>query len=187
MHDLPDFTPGYEVDDYGDITGELLAINIHGHGIDLDLIEQLLDYERDDLYDPDDAGAWSVREDWLRVVPMRDGMRHVYGPPGRGARPVTVVESWHQWPYWCLNHPYEPAKIGIPAGQIVDGEAIVAARLAELAEQDDPRPDVEDSRMGGYIYMCRDCADDVHERLRTARREAVAKRQDGQEGAMHDG
>lgn len=158
----------YEYDE--GFTGEIVAYNLLGHGIDLGDIELfLLDRYSDDEIE---EGGWEIREDWLRKVPAPDGdgMMHVYGKPGRGSRAVTVLERPSGWSYWCINHPMEPAMTGHPVSQIIDGEALVARRLSELAEAVDPRPDVS---ANGYIYQCRECSEDFSERLRQATLEAM--------------
>ena len=153
-------------------TGEIMAYNLLGHGIDLDDIELfLLDRYSDDEIE---EGGWEVREDWLRKVPTPNGdSMHVYGKPGRGARAVTVLERPSGWSYWCINHPMEPAMTGRPASQIIDGEALVARRLSELAEDVDPRPDVS---RDGYIYQCRECSNSFSERYAAAQRKAMEDR-----------
>lgn len=170
---LPAYTISYEAD--GDECGtDIVAVNIHGHGHGTDLIETLLAYLQHEGYL--DGGSWDIREDHLRHVPGEHMTRHVYSGPGRGARPVTVVERTRFWGWWCYRHPYEPATSGAPATQIIDGEALVEARLALLNAAEEPRPDVHAPRHGmpGYIYMCRDCAHDHYDRLNAARREALA-------------
>ena len=149
-----------------DFTGGISAFNLHGHGLDLDEIEQFLQerYDEDEI----ESGGWEIREDWLRKVPTRDGsMMHHYSRPGPGARAVTVLEQPRGWLYWCTNHPHEPAVVGRPAAQIIDGEALVARRLMVLAGEEDPRPDV-DAR--GYVYLCRECGDDFTRRYADAQR-----------------
>lgn len=167
------YEASYEYDD--GYTGTVLAFNLHGHGLDLDDIELFLESMRDDDLDLDAAGCWEIREDWLRKVPSRDhnGMAHIYGPPGRGARAVTVVEHHSSWGYWCVNHPAEPAQTGHPAENIVDGEQIVTRRLAELANDIDPRPDVDNRGTWAFIYMCRDCSADFTARQKAATRAAL--------------
>ena len=159
------YEPSYEHDGE-DYTGEISAFNLHGHGLDLDEIEQFLQerYDEDEI----ESGGWEIREDWLRKVPTRDGsMMHHYGRPGPGARAVTVLEQPRGWLYWCTNHPHEPAAVGRPTAQIIDGDALVARRLMVLAGEDDPRPDV-DAR--GYVYLCRECGDDFTRRYADAQR-----------------
>ena len=163
-----DYEPSYEYDE--GFTGDLLAYNIRGHGLNVDDIERFL-YERY-LDDEIDLGGWEIREAWLRKVPARDGggMMHVYSSrSGPGARAVTVLERPHGWPFWCINHPMEPATTGRPVPQVLDGEALVARRMAELAEDVDPRPDVAE----GYVYMCRECSSAFSERQRRAYLEAI--------------
>lgn len=162
-----DYEPSYEYDE--GFYGNILAFNLRGHDLDLDVIESFL-HERF-LDDEIDWGGWEVRESWLRKVPAPDGdgmMHHYTHKPGPGARAVTVLERPSGWPYWCINHPMEPAASGRPAPQVLDGEELVARRLAELAEEVDPRRDVEE----GYVYMCRECSDDFSERLRLTYLEA---------------
>lgn len=156
-----DYEVSYEYDE--GFTGEILAYNLRGHGLDLDEIERLLlgRYADDEI----DEGGWEIREDWLRKVPSPVGSLHVYGKPGRGARAVTVLERPSQWGYWCTNDRTEPAQVGIPATKIVDGRALVAHRLAELADEIDPRPDVNER---GYVYLCRACHDSFDERYKEA-------------------
>lgn len=171
--DIPSYEISYEMDD-DDITGTVLAFNLHGHGHHPDVIDLFLDAMRYDYEQDVDGGVWEVREDWLRKVPCGGGSRHTYGKPGLGARAVTVIERPTQWGYWCINHPYEPASTGIPATQIIDGEGIVTQRLTELASEIDPRRDVDRRKgMVDYIYMCRDCSSAFNERLNVARREAL--------------
>lgn len=162
-----------ELDDNG-YYGDLLAFNVRGHGHHPDVIDQFLDAMRTDGYA--DSGDWEIREDWLRKVPHPDGgSRHTYGTPGRGARAVTVIEHSRGWGYWCINHPHEPASVGHSASQVIDGEALVTRRLAERETEIDPRHDVDRRQgMGGYVYMCRECSNSFCERLRAARREALA-------------
>ena len=168
-----DYEISYEVDDNG-YFGELLAFNVRGHGHHPDVIDQFLDAMRTEGYA--DSGDWEIREDWLRKVPHPDGgSRHTYGTPGRGARAVTVIERSRSWGRWCINHPYEPAVVGHSASQVIDGEALVTQRLADLESEIDPRWDVARHQgMGGYVYMCRECSTSFGERLRAARREALA-------------
>ena len=159
------YEPSYEHDGE-DYTGEISAFNLHGHGLDLDEIEHFLQerYDEDEI----ESGGWEIREDWLRKVPTPSGdSMHVYGKSGRGARAVTVLERPNGWSYWCVNHPMEPAVVGRPTAQIIDGEALVARRLMVLAGEEDPRPDV-DAR--GYVYLCRECGDDFTRRYADAQR-----------------
>ena len=159
------YEPSYEHDGE-DYTGEISAFNLHGHGLDLDEIEQFLleRYDEDEI----ESGGWEIREDWLRKVPTRDGsMMHHYGSPGPGARAVTVLERPRGWSYWCINHPMEPAVVGRPTAQIIDGDALVARRLMVLAGEEDPRPDVDAC---GYVYLCRECGDDFTRRYADAQR-----------------
>lgn len=161
-----DYEPSYEYDGEG-FTGRILAYNLRGHGIDLDAIERfLLDRYGDDEID---EGGWEVREDWLRKVPTTDGMAHCYGKPGRGARAVTVLERPGGWGWWCINHPTEPANVGRHVSEIIDGAELVAKRLAEMAQEIDPRANVDER---GYVYLCRACAESFSER-REARRLAM--------------
>ena len=168
-----DYEISYEMDDNG-YCGDLLAFNVRGHGHHPDVIDQFLDAMRTEGYA--DSGDWEIREDWLRKVPHPDGgSRHTYGTPGRGARAVTVIERSRGWGYWCINHPHEPASVGHSASQVIDGEALVTRRMAELETEIDPRHDVDRRQgMGGYVYMCRECSTGFGERLRAARREALA-------------
>ena len=166
-----DYEASYEYDPGYGFTGDILAYNLHGHGLDLDDIEGFLR----DRYDENEieAGGWEVREDWMRKVPTPSGdLAHHYGKPGRGARAVTVLEQPSQWGRWCVNHPMEPAKVGRHVSQTTDGAGIVARRLAELADEIDPRPDVDDR---GYVYLCRECSADFDARLTAAR---IANRED---------
>lgn len=171
----------YEIsyeDDGDGYCGDILAININGHGHHFDDIELLLESMRDDeLPYEEDGGCWEVYESYLRKVPTPQGSAHIYSGKGRGARAITVVERPQAWDYWCLNHPYEPARVGIPDEQIINGEALITQRLTELDQEIDPRRDVDrwEGRSPGYIYMCRECSDDFHIRLAEARKEALAK------------
>lgn len=162
MRSTLDYEPSYEYDE--GFTGEIIAYNLLGHGIDLDEIERFLH----DRYDDDeiDEGGWEVREDWLRKVPTPDGSMHCYGKPGRGARAVTVLERPSQWVYWCTNDRTEPAQVGISATQVTDGEELVARRLSEIAEEADPRRDVDER---GRVYLCREC----HRSFEARRTEAI--------------
>ena len=167
-----DYEISYEFDEC--FTGEILALNLFGHGLELDDIERFLfeRYADDEI----DAGEWEIREDWLRKVPSSDGLMHVYGKPGRGARAVTVLERPHGWNRWCVNHAHEPASTGRHVSEVVDGEQLVARRLAVIAAEIDPRPDVDER---GYVYLCRECADSFSERLKVARAAAMeANRED---------
>lgn len=161
-----DYEISYEFDEC--FTGEILALNLFGHGLELDDIERFL-FER---YADDEinAGEWEIREDWLRKVPSSDGLMHVYGKPGRGARAVTVLERPHGWNRWCVNHAHEPASVGRHVSEVADGERLVASRLAVIAAEIDPRPDVDER---GYVYLCRECADLFSERLKFARAAAM--------------
>ena len=161
-----DYETSYEYDE--GFTGDILAYNLRGHSLDIDDIERFL-HERY-LGDEIDPSGWEIRESWLRKVPAPDSMMHVYShKPGRGARAVTVLERPHGWPFWCINHPMEPATSGRHVSQVLGGEELVARRLAELAEDVDPRPDVAE----GYVYMCRECSEDFSERQRRAYLEAT--------------
>ena len=163
-----DYETSYEYDE--GFIGDILAYNLRGHGLNVDDVERFL-YERY-LDDEIDRDGWEIRESWLRKVPARDGdgMMHVYSNrPGPGARAVTVLEQPRGWPFWCINHPMEPATTGRPVSQVLDGEELVARRLAELAEDVDPRRDVAE----GYVYMCRECSEDFSERQRRAFLEAT--------------
>ena len=99
-----DYEISYEYDE--GFTGEIVAYNLLGHGIDLDDIELfLLDRYSDDEIE---EGGWEIREDWLRKVPTPNGdLMHVYGKPGRGARAVTVLER-HPMPPWGAKPPWSP-------------------------------------------------------------------------------
>lgn len=171
-----DYEISYEYDECG-FSGSVLAINLRGHGHTPDDIDIFLDrmfwYEQE----IEEEGEWEVRETYLRKVPHPEGgSMHIYGGPGRGARAVTVLERPSGWDYWCLNHPYEPASSGIPASQVIDGEDSVLKRMEELTQQDDPRYDVDNRKgMGSYIYLCRECSTDFHERLGEARKKALAR------------
>ena len=166
-----DYEISYEFDEY--FTGEILAFNLFGHGLELDDIERFL-LER--YADAEiDAGEWEIREDWLRKVPTADGMMHVYGKPGRGAKAVTVLEQPHGWNRWCVNHAHEPASVGRHASEVVGGEQLVASRLAVIATEIDPRPDVDER---GYVYLCRECAASFSERLKVARAAAIRARKE---------
>ena len=163
-----DYETSYEYDE--GFTGDILAYNLRGHSLDIDDIERFL-HERY-LDDEIDLGGWDVRESWLRKVPAPggDGMMHIYATkPGRGARAVTVLERPRGWSFWCINHPMEPATSGRPVSQIIEGEALVARRLAEMSEDVDPRPDVAE----GCVYMCRECSNAFSERQRRAYLEAT--------------
>ena len=167
---------GYEISyEFVDgFTGEILAFNLFGHGLDLDNIERFLAERYADA--EIDAGGWEIREDWFRKVPTADGMMHVYGKPGRGAKAVTVLERPHGWNRWCVNHAHEPASTGRHVSEVVDGEQLVARRLAVIAAEIDPRPDVDER---GYVYLCRECADSFSERIKVARVAAMeANRED---------
>ena len=170
-----DYEASYEYDPGYGFTGDILAYNLHGHGLDLDDIEGFLR----DRYDDNEieAGGWEVREDWMRKVPTPSGdFAHHYGKPGRGARAVTVLEQPSQWGRWCVNHAYEPASAGRHVSEVADGEQLVARRLAVIAAEIDPRPDVDER---GYVYLCRECADSFSERLKVARAAAMeANRED---------
>ena len=167
---------GYEISyefDEG-FTGEILALNLFGHGLDIDDIERFMAerYADGEI----ESGGWEIREDWLRKVPTSDGTMHVYGKPGRGAKAVTVLEQPRTWNRWCVNHAHEPASVGRHASEVVDGEQLVARRLAVIAAEIDPRPDVDER---GYVYLCRECADSLSERLKAARSAAMeARRED---------
>lgn len=174
---LPDYEISYEYDGE-EYTGSISAFNIYGHGHHPDTIDTFLDAMGEEGYA--DGGSWEVRETYLRKVPTHDGSLHIYGSKGRGARAVTVIERESGWDYWCINHPCEPATSGIPATQCIDGEVFVTQRLIELEQETEPRYDVHrwDSRFGSsssYIYMCRECSDDFHDRLAAARKEALSK------------
>ena len=173
MRSTLDYEPSYEYDE--GFTGEIIAYNLRGHGIDLDEIERFLH----DRYDDDeiDEGGWEIREDSLRKVPSPDGSLHVYGKPGRGARAVTVLERPSQWAYWCTNDLTEPAQVGIPATQIIGGERLVARRLSELADEADPRRDVDER---GHVYLCREC----HRGFEARRKEALAASVDAEREAQ---
>ena len=168
----PDWTLGYECDEgTGETTGDVIAINIHGHDRHPDTVDLVLDELATDGYI--DGGCWEVREDWLRTVPRSDGAVHVYGQPGRGARPVTVLERWSFWGWWCYRHPDEPGKVGLPATYFIDG----VERLREFAANPptlggEARP-CADPR--GYLYACRDCADGISRLRDEAYRKALAE------------
>ena len=180
---MPAYEGIHEVDFDGEF-GNLMGFHLRGHGHDPDDIDRYLDelaYENG--YDEQFPVEWEVREDWVRKVPVRPagGHRFVYtGKPARGAAAVTVIERPWGWEHWCVHHPLERAMTGIPVGRISDGEAFVARRLAELADEIDPRRDVDD-RNGGTVYYCRPCARDFDARwqaaITTARAEALAGRE----------
>lgn len=154
---IPDYTISFVLFG-GDPTGEVLALNVHGHGHDPDVVDLVLRHAERELL-ISGVGGWEVREDWLRQVPTGDGARHLYGGPGRGARPVTVIQrALDDWPYWCTNHLMEPAWTGIRADCFVDGDSHVSRRLAELETEIDPRVDVK--RGSGdtcLVYLCKFC------------------------------
>lgn len=175
MFDIPDFETVHELD-FDDEVGSLMGWHLRGHGHDPDVIDRFLAIEGREALDWDEERPreWEVTEVWVRKVPIPStgGYRYAYCNGGRGASPVTAVMEPSWWEYWCLNHPDERASIGVPSVRVVDGEAIVTRRLAELADEIDPRRDV-DSRMG-TIYLCPECAARFYEREREAR--AAAQR-----------
>lgn len=168
---VPQYEAVYEVDD-DDVTGSLLGFHFLGHDHHPDAIERFLNTEAlDYLYEPDEdqPTAWTVVETWVRKVPIRatGGCRFVYSGPGRGAQAVTFVELPWRRELWCINHPDEPWYVGIPAGEVTDGEQIVEDRLAAMATEVDPRRNVSDD--GRYIYLCSPCWRSFSERQREAR------------------
>lgn len=180
MFDIPPFNEVREVDGDGEVGG-LIGFHLTGHGHHPDVVDWFLNTEAADYLDYDDESPteWEITETWVRTVPLgRTGAyQYVYSGPGRGARAITVIE--HPWGlrYWCINHPDERAMTGIPASRVIDGEQVVADRLAALAADIDPRPDVQASYGygdSGYIYMCRDCSVAFSERERVARIAAQA-------------
>jgi hypothetical protein len=176
MFDIPPFDEVYELDYDGEVGG-ILGFHLRGHGHSPDVIDRFLNVELPEFFDTEDPvpTEWEVTETWARKVPIPStgGWRYAYCNGGRGAYPITLVEPRGWW-YWCVNHPDERATIGVSATRVVDGEQIVAEHLAALADAIDPRADVSQGPMGGYVYLCRACSERFYERERQAR--AAAQR-----------
>lgn len=179
---LPSYTVSYDLDG-----GEVFAIDLAGHGHDLDVVELFLHTEGTSVvYDESDDATprcWEVSEVWRRSIPMHDeehegsSAYHYQGYAQRGATPVTHIEYADPPRRWCINHIDRPGGVGVPASSVIDGEATVARELARAAKEIDPRVTVEaptDRRQRpylnpGYIYLCRECSNAFFERERAAR------------------
>jgi len=166
LRNLPNYSMSYDLDD-----GSVMAIDIAGHGHDLDLVEFLIDFEELE-------GGFDVSESWRRTIPTTwEGepvmMHHYQSFAASGATPVTHVEVAVPTYRWCVNHPYEPWRSGVHQSQVIDGETLVEDELARIAGRVDPRPTVDER---GYIYMCAECSDSFRERQMARRRELAEAR-----------
>ena len=164
-----DYTEIYEMDDGGDM-GSFMGFHVTGHGHHIDEIERFLDRVADEHLYTEDPTEWEATEAWVRAVPIpgTGSHRFVYASrPGPGAKAVTLLQQPWGWERWCIHHPHERATAGWPADRFIDGDEIVSRRLAELAQQIDPHPDVDDLN-GGTVYYCPACSTAASERLREA-------------------
>lgn len=165
-----DLDPIYETD--GDELGGLLGWLLYGD-VDLDDIELFMASEDVADHFPDGvAGGWEIFETYVRKVPRVFGYEYVYtSGPGRGARKATRIEQNHSWGYWCINHIWEPASIGIPVEQVADPLwPMVLARITAPERRREHARTPEDGP--AYVYLCRTCATGFHERRALAEREA---------------
>lgn len=149
-----DFDVVYEDD--GDELGYPMALHLMGHGHHLDEVQAALDQAADELGMVAGEG-WDIEETFVRKVPAPFGWRFAYtGSRGRGASAVTLATPARVPAHWCWRHPFEPWSTGFPVANITDAPMPCAS------------PD-------GYLYMCRDCAEDFRTRLAEARKEAARR------------
>lgn len=190
---LPAYTVSYDLDGGGGV-----AIDLVGHGHDLDVVERFLHTEGVEVVFDDSGDAtprcWEISEVWRRTIPMHDeeheglSAYHYQGHSQRGATPVTHLEPTDPPRHWCINHRDRPSRASVPASSVVDGEATVARELARATQEIDPRSTVDapTERLGawrssrthldpGYIHLCWGCSSAFFERERVARAAAEAE------------
>lgn len=174
---LPGYSLSYDLDN-----GVVLAVDVDGHGHDLETIETLLDLEdpTGELHEPT---GWEITEEWRRTVPLRgehlgDMAHHYQAGPGAGAKAVTHVALVVPTHHWCVNHRDRPSSVGIPAERVVDGAQILARESARADGEVDPRRTVDVRERPkvpspydtctGWVYPCKECSTSFFARERAA-------------------
>lgn len=187
----PDYDSVYE--DFDGELGNLQGWDIRGHipFEDVDLFLASMSWEYADC---DPEGDFEVEHLWRCTVKpvdfdgneIEDYDAYDYSTEeSEGRIPVTRIA--HSWitRYWCVNHPMEPYKAGVPSSSIINGAEVVRLHLEmqEAWEQDaglEARIVVSKTPYDvGYIYYCADCYESYSRRLEAARKEALAEYQKG--------
>lgn len=127
-----------------------IGMHIFGHVADDEAVAyawaEMADYGHD-------YSIAQPRQTWVRKVPREDGYAFVYSrEAGRGAYPVTLVETAHSgWRYWCDKAGCESA--------YVRGSAQTGLHASAFEDAVNwfgrTRPEPQDPRQPEYWYVCR--------------------------------
>ena len=174
---LPHFDEVREDEGGGDY-GDIMGFDLRGHH-DSDVVDLFLATVVEDEYEIDPGpGGWDVTHEWRHTIPNREGGGRYYyaASGGRGWTPVTRIAEPPHGRAWCINHPFEPYSMAVPATSVLDGEALIAKHAID-PDDPDPRRVVESAcgaSQPGYINLCRACAKSFREREAAARKAALA-------------
>lgn len=166
----------YEHDGSGD-SGVICSIDAHGHLDDREVelfmatvVAEVID-NPDDVYDFGFEVEHLHRFEYLWQEEEESETFTLFGyrdEPGDGTTAVTRFQIASAWtkigtdePLVCVHHPDEPAAVGMPEAWFIDpGDRVI----------------------DGNVHYCRPCASAADERIREARRAALAEMKETGDG-----
>lgn len=158
----------YESDGSGDV-GSVMSIDAYGHLDDREVELFMADVVAEVIDDPDDVFDFGFEVEHLHrfTYPWKDEedaeVVYLYGydqEPGKDTTVVTRFQIARPWtklgtdlPLMCIHHPDESAVVGMPEGMFSNPVSVI----------------------DGNIHYCRPCGEAAGERIREARRAALAE------------